>query len=400
MKDFVMDLPGNVAFILDKMKSAGYEAHVVGGSVRDAVLGRERGDYDITTNALPEETKAVFDGYRIIETGIKHGTVTLVLDGEPYEITTYRLDGDYKDNRHPDSVTFTSLLGEDLMRRDFTVNAMAYNPDTGITDLFGGRQDSADRLIRAVGDPYKRFDEDALRILRALRFAAVLDFEIESETAVAVRSRAHLLSSISKERIYTELKKLVMGVSALKILTEYADVIAPLTCGLLIENVPKKELFDKSELQTRFAALFLLNSDSPSEHGYRVLTELKTDKLTRSGVSDTLRVYKDIDFKDETAVLRHLADYGAELTLSALKLGVLTEKFGEREEALYLSALASGKPYAISQLAVRGNDIASLGVRGEKIGEALKKLLYTVIDGRMENEREALLEYLKTTKEV
>ena len=395
-----MDLPGNVAFILDKMKSAGYEAHVVGGSVRDAVLGRERGDYDITTNALPEETKAVFDGYRIIETGIKHGTVTLVLDGEPYEITTYRLDGDYKDNRHPDSVTFTSLLGEDLMRRDFTVNAMAYNPDTGITDLFGGRQDSADRLIRAVGDPYKRFDEDALRILRALRFAAVLDFEIESETAVAVRSRAHLLSSISKERIYTELKKLVMGVSALKILTEYADVIAPLTCGLLIENVPKKELFDKSELQTRFAALFLLNSDSPSEHGYRVLTELKTDKLTRSGVSDTLRVYKDIDFKDETAVLRHLADYGAELTLSALKLGVLTEKFGEREEALYLSALASGKPYAISQLAVRGNDIASLGVRGEKIGEALKKLLYTVIDGRMENEREALLEYLKTTKEV
>ena len=400
MKDFVMDLPGNVAFILDKMKNAGYEAHVVGGSVRDAVLGRERGDYDITTNALPEETKAVFDGYRIIETGIKHGTVTLVLDGEPYEITTYRLDGDYKDNRHPDSVTFTSLLGEDLMRRDFTVNAMAYNPDTGITDLFGGRQDSADRLIRAVGDPYKRFDEDALRILRALRFAAVLDFEIESETAVAVRSRAHLLSSISKERIYTELKKLVMGVSALKILTEYADVIAPLTCGLLIENVPKKELFDKSELQTRFAALFLLNSDSPSEHGYRVLTELKTDKLTRSGVSDTLRVYKDIDFKDETAVLRHLADYGAELTLSALKLGVLTEKFGEREEALYLSALASGKPYAISQLAVRGNDIASLGVRGEKIGEALKKLLYTVIDGRVENEREALLTYLKTTKEV
>ena len=400
MKDFVMDLPGNVAFILDKMKSAGYEAHVVGGSVRDAVLGRERGDYDITTNALPEETKAVFDGYRIIETGIKHGTVTLVLDSEPYEITTYRLDGDYKDNRHPDSVTFTSLLGEDLMRRDFTVNAMAYNPDTGITDLFRGRQDSADRLIRAVGDPYKRFDEDALRILRALRFAALLDFEIESETAVAVRSRAHLLSSISKERIYTELKKLVMGVSALKILTEYADVIAPLMCGLLIENVPRKELFDKSELQTRFAALFLLNSDSPSEHGYRVLTELKTDKLTRSGVSDTLGVYKDIDFKDETAVLRHLADYGAELTLSALKLGVLAEKFGEREEALYLSALASGKPYAISQLAVRGNDIASLGVRGEKIGEALKKLLYTVIDGRVENEREALLEYLKTTKEV
>ena len=400
MKDFVMDLPNNVALILDKMKSSGYEAHVVGGSVRDAVIGRERGDYDITTNALPDETKAVFDGYRIIETGIKHGTVTLIIDGEPYEITTYRLDGDYKDNRHPDSVTFTSLLEEDLKRRDFTVNAMAYNSDTGITDLFGGRQDGADRLIRAVGDPYKRFDEDALRILRALRFAAVLDFKIESKTAVAIRSRAHLLASISKERVYAELKKLVMGVSALDILTEYADVIAPLMCGLLIENVPSRELFDKAELHTRFSALFLLNSDSPTDHAYRVFTELKTDKLTRSRVSDALAVYNDVDFKTEAAVLRCLADFGAETTFDALKLGILTERFGEREEKTYASALRSGKPYSISQLAVRGNDAASLGLRGEKIGEALKELLYAVIDGKADNEREALIEYLKTTKEV
>ena len=400
MKDFVMDLPNNVALILDKMKSSGYEAHVVGGSVRDAVIGRERGDYDITTNALPDETKAVFDGYRIIETGIKHGTVTLIIDGEPYEITTYRLDGDYKDNRHPDSVTFTSLLEEDLKRRDFTVNAMAYNSDTGITDLFGGRQDGADRLIRAVGDPYKRFDEDALRILRALRFAAVLDFKIESETAVAIRSRAHLLASISKERVYAELKKLIMGVSALDILTEYADVIAPLMCGLLIENVPSRELFDKAELHTRFSALFLLNSDSPTDCAYRVFTELKTDKLTRSRVSDALAVYNDVDFKTEAAVLRHLADFGAEPTLDALKLGILTERFGEREEKTYVSALRSCKPYSISQLAVRGNDAASLGLRGEKIGAALKELLYAVIDGKADNEREALLEYLKTTKEV
>ena len=395
MRDFVMELPKNVSFILDRMKSCGYEAHVVGGAVRDAAIGRERGDYDITTNALPEETKAVFDGYRIIETGIKHGTVTLLLDGEPYEITTYRVDGDYKDNRHPESVTFTPVLEEDLMRRDFTVNAMAYNPDTGLSDPFGGRRDGRDRLIRAVGDPYKRFDEDALRILRALRFASVLGFEIEERTREAVRKRAHLLSSISKERIYTELKKLVVGKDATRILVEYADVLAPSLGGLRIEKLPEKELFDMAEAESRFASLFLLNSESPREHAYGVFTELKTDKLTRSRVSDALDVYESVNFDDERATLHHLADFGTEPTLDALKLGVLVGRFAEKEKDACESALASGTPYAISGLAVRGGDVAALGLRGEAIGEALKTLLYAVIDGKTKNEREALLEYLR-----
>ena len=395
MSDFKMLLPRDVEFILEKMKEAGYLAHVVGGSVRDSFIGRELGDFDITTNALPEETKAVFADYRTVDTGIKHGTVTLVLDGVPYEITTYRVDGDYKDNRHPESVTFTACLDEDLARRDFTVNAMAYNPEAGLSDPFNGSLDGINRLIRAVGDPYKRFDEDALRILRALRFAAVLGFDIEKTTAEAVRERAHLLSSISKERIYTELKKLVMGVDATRILTEYAEVIAPLLSGLKISLLPKREIFDGADLCTRFASLFLLNSDSPSEHSERAFTELKTDKLTRSRVSMALDAYDRVSFCDTKEALFALARYGEAVTRDVLNLGVIVGKFGDGEVSILEAAVISGVPYTVSGLDVRGGDLASIGFRGERIGETLTALLYAVIEGKTENSKSMLLEYSK-----
>ena len=394
MSDFKMELSRDILFILDKMKAAGYEAHVVGGSVRDSIIGRELGDCDITTNALPEETKAVFADYRTVDTGIKHGTVTLVLDGIPYEITTYRVDGDYKDNRHPESVTFTTRLEDDLSRRDFTVNAMAYNPDLGLCDPFGGRADAAARLIRAVGDPYRRFDEDALRILRALRFASVLGFEIEATTARAVRERARLLVSISKERIYTELKKLLMGIDATRILTEYAEVIAPLLSGLEIKKLPGRELFDRADIYTRFAALFMLNSDSPREHSDRAFAELKTDKLTRSRVCDAIVAYSRVDFSDERAALTALADFGDTVSRDALSLGILLGRFDSTDIETLDSALASGKPHTIAALAVRGGDVAAIGYRGERIGEALCTLLYAVIDGKVENDKAKLIEYL------
>ena len=395
MGEFVMRLPDDVAFILDTMKNAGFSAHVVGGSVRDSLIGRELGDFDITTNALPEQTKAVFNDYRTVDTGIKHGTVTLVLNGIPYEITTYRVDGDYKDNRHPDSVCFTASLREDLERRDFTVNAMAYNPDTGLSDPFDGRGDAAAKLIRAVGDPYKRFDEDALRILRALRFASVLGFEIEDMTARAVRERAHLLSAISTERIYTELKKLVMGVDAEKILTDYSEVIAPLLSGLNVTRLPRRELFDSAETVVRFAALFLLNSESAAEHSERAFTELKTDKLTRTRVFAMLDAYCRIELTDERAALTALAMYGAETVCDVLNLGLLCERFARKESVMLESALASGKPYRISDLSLRGGDIAAMGFKGERIGEMLNKLLFAVIDGRVENTATELSRFAK-----
>ena len=208
------NLPSHVEYILATLEAAGYHAHIVGGSVRDLLLGKNPDDFDITTSALPEETKAVFSDKRTVDTGIKHGTVSLILDGKPYEITTYRLDGEYKDSRHPEAVYFTKNIVEDLSRRDFTVNAMAYNPTTGLVDPFGGRDDLKLGIIRAVGDPYVRFNEDALRILRGIRFSSVLGFKIEDKTSKAIREKRQLLSKVSAERIYVELKKMLSGIDS------------------------------------------------------------------------------------------------------------------------------------------------------------------------------------------
>ncbi len=202
-----LELPVNVKNVLDVIHRAGYEAYVVGGCVRDALLGREPEDWDITTSAKPGEVKRLFG--RTFDTGIKHGTITVLFGQDHFEVTTYRIDGEYGDGRHPDNVLFVTSLAEDLKRRDFTINAMAYNEEEGLIDLHGGREDLESKLIRAVGDPMERFEEDALRMLRAIRFMAQLDFTLEMETMTAIPIMAHRLSMVSMERIQTELKKLV-----------------------------------------------------------------------------------------------------------------------------------------------------------------------------------------------
>lgn len=395
MTDFKMQLPSDVQFILDRLKKCGFSAHVVGGSVRDSLIGRTLSDFDITTDATPAETKESFAGYRIIETGIKHGTVTLVLGGSQYEITTHRIDGGYRDSRHPEEVTFTTSLNEDLARRDFTVNAMAYSPDAGLTDPFGGRKDARERIIRAVGDPYVRFSEDALRILRALRFASVLGFGIEKNTAMAIRELSPSLSLISRERIYTELSKLIMGIDAIRILGEYSSVFEIILSGLSIDTLPKKELFDKADYYTRLASLFLLNSASPASSAEQALAELKTDKHTRTHTVGVLKAYGNASFGTEKDALKTLAREGREIGEGVLSLGLLTGRFSaEHSENLSL-ALASGIPYTVSGLAVRGGDLGSLGIRRESIGETLTELVYAVIDGRAENRKEDLIAYLE-----
>ena len=204
MKKQPMPLPADAEEIIHILAGKGHRADVVGGCVRDFLMGKTPHDYDMATDATPEEMKAALGDRRLIETGIRHGTLTVLLHGTPYEVTTYRVDGGYADHRHPDAVSFTKDLKEDLARRDFTVNAMAYHPTYGYTDPFGGEDDLAAHTIRAVGDPYRRFDEDALRILRALRFAATLDFETEPVTAAALRAKAPLLFAVSVERVDTE----------------------------------------------------------------------------------------------------------------------------------------------------------------------------------------------------
>ena len=395
MSEFNMKLPRDVLFILDKMKESGYSAHVVGGSVRDSLIGRPLDDFDITTNATPGEVKAVFEDYKTVDTGIKHGTVTLVLSGVPYEITTYRVDGDYKDNRHPDSVTFTDRLEEDLARRDFTVNAMAYDPTSGLSDPFGGREDAKGKLIRAVGDPRVRFDEDALRILRALRFASVLGFRIEDATAAAARELAPRLTSISKERVYTELKKLIMGVDATKILTEYSEIFEIILDGLAIEKMPEKELFDRADYYSRLASIFLLNSADPAGCAELVLTELKTDKFTRTHTKSVLSAYNDASFDTQRDSLLTIVRYGEEVAEGVLALGILLGRFTDRERDTFTNALASGIPYKISGLAVRGTDLLSLGIKGERVGETLSRLLCAVINGEVANTKDDLINYVR-----
>ena len=218
-------LPDTVTLALDTLEAAGYEAYAVGGCVRDLCRGVVPHDYDITTSATPDEIEAAFCGFRLIETGIKHGTVTVLIDGEPLEITTYRTDGEYLDRRHPSNVTFSRDIDDDLSRRDFTVNAMAYSPRRGLRDPFDGRGDLCRRVIRCVGDPDTRFSEDGLRIMRAVRFASCLGFDIDMATSESIHKNRRLLADISAERILSELRRLVVGENACRILTEYGDLI-------------------------------------------------------------------------------------------------------------------------------------------------------------------------------
>ena len=223
--DYFLNIPNKVDRVLRILGQAGYEAYVVGGCVRDLLMGRKPHDWDITTSATPEETEKCFDGFRIIETGIKHGTVTVIVDGEPLEITTFRSDGDYSDGRHPDSVSYSRDIKVDLARRDFTMNALAYSPSKGIVDEYGGIDDINNRVIKAVGDPAERFREDSLRIMRAIRFAATLGFMIEPGTAQAVRVLADTAGRTSVERIQTELNKTFMGAYAAYAIKAYRHEI-------------------------------------------------------------------------------------------------------------------------------------------------------------------------------
>ena len=222
----MLTLPPQVHTALDRLAAAGWEAYVVGGAVRDALRGCAAGDWDITTNAEPAQVERVFAGERLIETGLKHGTVTVLLGGLPLEITTYRVDGDYTDHRRPDAVRFTRSLREDLMRRDFTMNALAYNPRTGLVDICGGAENITRGVVRCVGEPDRRFQEDGLRILRALRFASVLGFQIAPETAAAIHRNAALLQYLAAERVRSELTKLLCGQNVGAVLREFADVPA------------------------------------------------------------------------------------------------------------------------------------------------------------------------------
>ena len=433
-----MDMPKNVDIAINLLQSAGFEAYAVGGCVRDSLLGKTPNDWDITTSAKPEDMKSVFADFHCIDTGIKHGTVTVVIDGEPLEITTFRLDGEYEDNRHPKSVTFTSDLGADLGRRDFTVNAMAYSKMTGTIDLFGGQNDLKNGIIRCVGDPDRRFNEDALRILRALRFASALDFEIEEKTAQSLLKNRALLGNISEERIAKELLKLVCGKGAKRILTDFAPVLFeilpelqpmyknshdnPHHCYDIYEHTLIAVESIDPEPTLRFAML-LHDCGKPAvkkfdengvAHFYghqRISAEISAQILARLKVSNKFRdeilfLVSNHDrwelYENTEKMPRYLSKFGLDGVLNLLKVmraDVLAQspeyryrldQIADAEEIA--KNLAAQKPcLSLSELQINGRTLMDIGIpQGRKLGAVLAQLLDEVIDGVTKNTQEAL----------
>ena len=433
-----MDMPKNVDTAINLLQSAGFEAYAVGGCVRDSLLGKTPNDWDITTSAKPEDMKSVFADFHCIDTGIKHGTVTVVIDGEPLEITTFRLDGEYEDNRHPKSVTFTSNLGADLGRRDFTVNAMAYSKKTGTVDLFGGQNDLKNKIIRCVGDPDRRFNEDALRILRALRFASALNFEIEEKTAQSLLKNRALLGNISEERIAKELLKLVCGKGAKRILTDFAPVLFeilpelqpmyknshdnPHHCYDIYEHTLIAVESIDPEPTLRFAML-LHDCGKPAvkkfdengvAHFYghqRISAEISAQILARLKVSNKFRdeilfLVSNHDrwelYENTEKMPRYLSKFGLDGVLNLLKVmraDVLAQspeyryrldQIADAEETA--KNLAAQKPcLSLSELQINGRTLMDIGIpQGRKLGAVLAQLLDEVIDGVTKNTQEAL----------
>ena len=384
-------LPQTVNYIIDSLAARGYRADIVGGSVRDLLLGKAPDDYDITTDAQPKEIKSVFASDRTVDTGIKHGTVSIILDGRAYEVTTYRVDGEYKDSRHPETVSFTRNIEEDLARRDFTINAMAYNPDLGITDPFGGRTDLKNGIIRAVGDPDMRFSEDALRILRGIRFSATLGFEIEKNTLSALRRKKQLLKNVSAERIYVELRKTISAPNAHFVLTNYSDVIFETVPELLRLRLPDESLFRSADYTSRLLSLFFLSSSNPTSDFDAACRRLRTDSHIRELGASLLSSVGRYDLGRDVELTYALRDLGEESTRALVRLEILLGRAEEGVTSSLERLLSSGVCYRLCDLAVNGRDVASLGASGPEIGVILNKLLTLIIDGRAVNERETLL---------
>lgn len=433
-------MPEKAKYIIDTITAAGFEAYVVGGCVRDSILGRIPQDWDITTSARPEHIKALFP--RTIDTGLQHGTVTVLLEREGFEVTTYRIDGKYEDSRHPTEVIFTPSLEEDLRRRDLTINAMAYNDEKGLVDIYGGLEDIQARVVRCVGNPLERFEEDALRILRAIRFAAQLGYHIEEETRDAIRQLAPSLKNISAERIQTELVKLITSPHPDYLRDAY-------DCGLTKVFLPEFDLIMETEQNHPHHCY------SVGEHTLRALTEVEQDKILRLavlfhdigkpatltrddqgithfhghaqvGADITREILRRLKFDNDTVsgvcklVLYH--DYGNDLEPDMRLLRRMVNRIGEdafpglfqvkradilaqsdylrREkleklqqwQQLHQELQENGQCVSLKTMAVTGSDLIRLGMKpGRELGEVLQKLLELVLEEPERNTRDFLL---------
>ena len=447
MRDIEIRIPPGAARILRVLEDHGYEAFVVGGCVRDSLLGRNPNDWDITTSALPLQVKALFR--RTIDTGLKHGTVTILMDGEPFEVTTYRVDGEYLDGRHPSEVTFTASLQEDLQRRDFTINAMAYSEKKGLQDLFGGLPDLEKGLIRAVGDPAKRFGEDALRIMRAVRFAAQLGYEVEADTVQAMKELAPTLSKISAERIAAELEKLLVSPHPEKLKMAYecgiTAVILPEfdRCMETAQNNPhhKYSVGEHTIVSIGNArpdrilryTMLMHDMGKPSckttdeqgiDHFYGhqevsaqmandILRRLKSDNETRRSVAKLVRYHDLTCGLTGKSIRKAISLLGEDLFPLYLEVKDADTRaqsdfrfqekmdYLEQVRLLYRKILEEKDCLSLKDLAVNGKDLIEAGMKpGKEIGEVLGEMLEDVLMEPSHNTREYLMErYLPSASE-
>lgn len=432
--------PLQVKNALRRLHENGFEAFAVGGCVRDSLLKKAPLDWDITTSARPKETERVFSDCRLVETGVPHGTVTVLLDGRALEITTFRVDGDYLDARHPQNVAFTSNLNEDLLRRDFTVNTLCWSEETGIVDLCGGLSDLQNGILRAVGDPDRRFSEDALRILRGIRFASVLGFSIEPETAQSILRNRRLLLKIAPERIRAEFSKLLCGKNAAAVLEEYRDVIAvfipevralfdcpqntPYHCYdvyhhtlAALENTEPEKLLRLCMFFHDFGKPLCRKTDENSTDHFKghqkvgaeivepILKRLRYDSKTVKTVTNLIAIHdlKSPKTKAEAKLLLSQIGVDNYRALISIKRAdcrgkaqphAIDEKLRHMEEFL-TEILEKNECYSLGQLAVNGNDLKAVGITdGKEIRDTLNRLLHLVIREVCINERTALLNTL------
>ncbi|MCM1146188.1 MAG: CCA tRNA nucleotidyltransferase [Blautia sp.] len=437
-----IQLPGKVQKIIETLQAAGYEAYAVGGCIRDSILGKEPDDWDITTSANPQEVKKLFS--RTLDTGIQHGTVTVMLEKEGFEVTTYRIDGIYEDGRHPKDVTYTSELSEDLKRRDFTINAIAYNEKDGLIDLFEGMQDIERGVIRCVGDPRERFSEDALRMMRAIRFSAQLGYIIEDKTKAAIKELAPNLQKISAERIQTELVKLLVSDNPDYLRTAYETGITayfipefdicmetgqnnPHHCYSIGEHILHTLSYVAPDKTLRLGMLFhdigkpqTLTIDEKGvthNHGHAAVGEEMTVKILRrlKFSNDTIdkvrRIVRYHDYKiepDAKAVRRAASKIGNDIfpLLFLVKYAdIMAQSLYEREEKLqklyrvkeiYEQIIEKEECLSLKDLAVSGRDLIAAGMEpGKEVGECLHKLLDIVLEHPEYNQKEYLLSILK-----
>ena len=427
----MIQIPESVKELLKQLNKKGYEAYLVGGCVRDTIMGKVPFDWDICTDALPSEVKEAFSEYHVIETGLQHGTVTVVLNRMPIEVTTYRTEGEYTDHRRPSEVEFVSDLKEDLARRDFTINALAYHPEIGLIDYFEGQKDIENKVIHCVGKPEERFEEDALRILRALRFASRLGFRITSEVKQAIYNKKHLLAEISQERIYSEFCGILMGQYVVDVLLEYRDIIAEFipeiiptfdfpqntpyhqydvyrhiveTVGAVDEDLtlrltmffhdigkPDMQIQDEEGIDH-----FYEHADKSVEITRKVLNRLKVDNETKHRVLLLIQ-WHDASIKKKKILswLNRLGEGDFRQLLKVKRADALgqadeiqknsLQELTELEKALDFE-LVKGSCFSLAQLEIDGKDLIALGIsKGKEIGLILETLLKEVMEEKLQN---------------